>query len=751
MKKAIITLFLLFFMQNSMGQDNNKQHKFTNSLIKESSPYLLQHAHNPVNWQAWGEHAFAQAKQENKPIFLSIGYSTCHWCHVMERESFENEKIAKYLNDNFISIKVDREQLPVVDENYMMAVLISNGRGGWPSTNFLTTDGLSFYGGTYYPPDTFLNLLQQINDMWHNKNPQVLKQADNVQNAIAKFQQNQKTTDKLKNQIIKKAVNNITNIFDDMQGGFGAAPKFPHEPTLFFLLNQYQATGDDAILKMITITLDAMADGGIYDQIGGGFARYSTDNEWLVPHFEKMLYNQAHLGRIYLQAYQITKNIKYKRVATEILDYIIREMTDKNGGFYSATDADSEGEEGVFFLWTLKDLQTTLDKDDYKMIKDYYNLSKVGNFEGKNILNVQVEDVDFAKKHQLSLNEFYQKLDTIKQKMQDYRNKREKPFLDQKIISSWNAMMINTMVIGGRILQNEKYQKSAINAMDYVYHKNRDKNNQFLRMSLNNKAQTAATQEDYAYLSEALLSLYDETDDKKYLNQAIQTTDKMINLFWDEKDDGFFMGLPNKIVKMARAKDNGADNAIPSGSSVALNVLQKLKNRSDDFKYETYANKLAQSLTAKIQQRPSSYAYFLTAFDEFKNGEVSHRKYAAYGKIVINSSIKNNKLNINIKMAEKWHINANQTIKGLIATSFKAVSVNSQKGPIKLSNIIWQKPKKLFLSFADKEIPVYEHNTKIIADINPKTANFKVELKLQACSDKVCLPPEVIDLYPIAK
>jgi uncharacterized protein len=751
-KLKIVLLVFTFLTINTIVMAKNKEntHKFTNALINEASPYLLQHAHNPVNWFAWKKSAFAKAKKEDKPIFLSIGYSTCHWCHVMERESFENEKIAKYLNENFIAIKVDREQHPVVDNNYMLAVMMLNGRGGWPASVFLTPDGLAFYAGTYYPPDVFLNVLKQINDNWKNKKPQVLLQTNKIKKAIKNYKGSQNINEELDKKIFYKTVNNIKNSFDDMQGGFSSAPKFPNEPILFFLLHQYQRENNPQILTMIDKTLLSMAKGGIYDHIGGGFARYSTDNDWLVPHFEKMLYNQAHLSRAYLLAYKITQNIKYKRVAIDILDYVIREMTDKNGGFYSATDADSEEIEGKFFVWSLQEIQEILPKDEAKLIIDYYNITKEGDFEGENILNVSVDDAEFAKKYNLTTEKFYQKLDKIILKIREVRNKRIKPFLDKKIITSWNAAMISSFVTGFMILQKKRYLKTAKKAYDFINTKHRDKQDNLQRMSLQKKTQTRATFEDYAYIGEASLYLYQATDNKKYLKDALKNTEKMIEKFYDKTSNKFFMAEQSLVVDIKPQLDDGFDNAIPSATSVAFNVLQKLTKMHDDFKYENIVRQILQSFTAKLNKNPSSFGYFLTALNNFNNGSVENIAYGAHGKIKIITRIDKNKAHIAVKLADNWHINSHIKQEGLIATVVEKINkkyANSENSVLKID---YPTPIFLNLAFAKRKISVYEKQADIVVTFKKpikKPVNFKLKLSLQACSDETCLPPERIFLY----
>jgi uncharacterized protein YyaL (SSP411 family) len=391
------------------------QPAFINRLILEDSPYLIQHAHNPVNWYPWGEEAFALAEKLDKPIFLSIGYATCHWCHVMERESFEDAFIASKINEGFIPIKVDREQRPDVDASYMTAVNIMNGTGGWPMSSWLNVEAQPFYAGTYYPPEVFSDLLDQITRVWYQGRESVEQQASDLADAVASSTRLSGEAREVGQDVIERAVNDIVSSFDDFEGGFGAAPKFPQESKLFLLLDHAKRYNNEEALNAAHFSLQAMAAGGIHDQVAGGFHRYAVDNAWLVPHFEKMLYNQALLSRNYLSAYTINGDIEHKRTVERVLDYVLREMTSPEGGFYSATDADSEGEEGTFFIWTPEELVTVLGKEDAALAQDIWNVTDVGNFEHKNILHYYGSLSDVSKEQQMSLDELIKKVDAMRE------------------------------------------------------------------------------------------------------------------------------------------------------------------------------------------------------------------------------------------------------------------------------------------------------------------------------------------------
>jgi uncharacterized protein len=407
--------------------DKDGEPLYTNELIHEDSPYLVQHAHNPVNWVPWGDEAFESARQEDKPVFLSIGYSTCHWCHVMEHESFDNVQIAEYLNEHFICIKLDREQRPDLDDVYMTGLQVMKGQGGWPMSNFLTHEGYPFYAGTYYPPDNFLDILKQLAEAWRTRRAEIQSQATEVSNAIVKYTSAKNSAEELGGELISRAASELVARLDETNGGFGSAPKFPNESQLLLLIDDIRRSQSSDSLHALTLTLDKMYQGGIYDQVAGGFHRYAVDSQWLVPHFEKMLYNQAQLLSVYSQAFGLTGDPAYKRIATEIANYVVRDMTDLEGGFYSATDADSEGEEGLFFVWTPDELKTCLTQDQVAFVTEVYGVTDDGNFEGHNILNLDGSLEDYADAHDLDINELLVELQKIKECLYQSREQRVHP------------------------------------------------------------------------------------------------------------------------------------------------------------------------------------------------------------------------------------------------------------------------------------------------------------------------------------
>jgi len=726
--------------------------KYTNRLILENSPYLIQHAHNPVNWYAWGEEAFAKARKEDKPIFLSIGYSTCHWCHVMEVESFDNELMAKYLNDHFISIKVDREQRPDIDSYFMTGVMITTGHGGWPMSNFLMPDGKPFYGGTYFPPEQFRQLLERIGYLWETQREELATSAEKVAAAIAKASASKASAQNVDQKVIDAAVKGILQGYDDFQGGFSPAPKFPNEPSLFLLLRQMERSNDIPLNIAVYHTLNAMAQGGIYDQIGGGFHRYATDSAWLIPHFEKMLYNQAHLARIYLQAYKISGDPLYARVVRQTLDYVLREMKAPEGGFYSATDADSEGEEGLFFVWKKAEITSTLPPDLATLTLDLFGVSKGGNFEGRNILNLPLALDDYAKARKQELPKLLTQVDAIRDQLWQEREKKLHPLRDDKILTAWNGMIIGALAEAAQVLNSPVYLDSAKRAAEFLWKNNRQDSGQLYRAFLNGTASVAAAQEDYAYLAEGLLRLFDVTGDAAWLQKARQTTDIMLEEFWDAEQGGFFMAGQSTVVpKMPRLKEVH-DGAIPSGNSVALRTLVELTQRTGESAYEDKAVATIAAFSEQIAANPSAYAYLLLGVDQLLGGETGTAQYGARGAVSVQGQLETDEgggywLKVNLSIKPGWHINAHKPLqKDLIATT---VSVDENAKGWALEPVIYPEPLNKTLAFQQSILALYEGKIMFKSKVKAEKSAAKilpVKVNLQACNDKHCLAPETLQL-----
>jgi hypothetical protein len=598
------------------------QHRFTNRLINETSPYLLQHAHNPVDWYAWGEEAIAKAKAEDKPIFLSIGYAACHWCHVMEHESFENEQIARLMNEHFICIKVDREERPDLDAIYMNAVQMMSGHGGWPMSMFLTPDLKPFYGGTYFPPADrqgmpgFARVLLTMADLYRTRRDEVLTSADSVTAELRNINRFRESGEMLTTEILNQAFSGLVASFDPSHGGFGRAPKFPPSMTLMFLLRHHLRTHSPEALQMVEVTLERMARGGIYDHLGGGFARYSTDARWIVPHFEKMLYDNALLARIYLYAYQATGKSFYRQIAEETLEYTLRDMTGSEGGFYSSEDADSEGVEGKFYVWTKDEVTALLGEEEGEIFCRYYDITKEGNFEdGQSILNTPLSPEEFAADENMSIDELKRIINAGKKKLFYERAGRARPGLDDKILTAWNAMMLTAFAEASRILGRDDYGEVARRNAEFLL-SNLLVDGRLLRTYKDGRAKLNAYLEDYAYLIEGLIALYEATFELRYFEQARELANSMIERFWDEEEGGFYFTSRDHEELIMRAKDY-FDNAIPSGNSVAALAFLKLWALTQESVYQRCAATILRTMRQAMAKYPSGFGYLLSALDAY--------------------------------------------------------------------------------------------------------------------------------------
>ena len=591
-----------------------------NRLANETSPYLLQHANNPVDWYPWGEEALEHAREEDKPILLSVGYSACHWCHVMERESFENPDIAAQMNDNFISVKVDREERPDIDSIYMTAVQAMTGHGGWPMTVFLTPDGKPFYGGTYFPPEdrggmpSFPRVLEAISDAYNNSRGDVLTTTEHLLERMRQMSAiGQQGFEPLTDEVMRLAMRKAASDFDPRHGGFGIQPKFPQPMTYEFLLRHYLRTEDSDALHMVELTLQRMATGGIYDQIGGGFHRYSTDAFWLVPHFEKMLYDNALLTRLYLHAYQITSNPLYRRIVEETLEYVMREMTSPEGGFYSAQDADSEGVEGKFFIWLPQEILETLGDEDGEIICRYYGVTPHGNFEGRNILRVAMDAANLAREEGLAAAEFGELLERAKARLLEIRNERIAPGLDDKILTSWNGLMLAAFAEAAAVLGREDYAEVAERNAEFLL-ANLLRDGRLLRTYKDGVAKLNGYLEDYAFLIDGLLTLHEVNFSRQTLDAAIKLGNAMAELFWDAATGQFFDTGHDHEQLVVRPKDL-TDNAIPCGGSMAVDVLLRLAVIIGDGDMERKASGALRSVRQLMMTFPTAAGHWLGALD----------------------------------------------------------------------------------------------------------------------------------------
>ena len=593
----------------------------TNRLIHETSPYLLQHAHNPVDWYPWSEEAFEKAKKENKPVLLSIGYSACHWCHVMERESFENEKIAALMNELFVNIKVDREERPDLDEIYMNAVQMLTGRGGWPMTMFLTPEGKPFYGGTYFPPEDrqgmpgFPRILQGVAQAYRERPADVEKSVAQILETLHHMAESQPSENDFAPGIIAESCEKIARAYDSENGGLGQAPKFPNPGVYELFLRYYSESGDERYLTMVAQTLSKMAQGGIYDHVGGGFHRYSVDAKWLVPHFEKMLYDNAQLLRIYSQAYVITREPLYKTVVEESAGYLLREMHQPEGGFYSTQDADSEGEEGKFFVWTLAEIDALLGAEDGEVFARMYDVTEEGNFEEKNILH-PILTVDQANKFfRKEKSEIEALLARTKEKLFTAREKRIKPFRDEKIIAAWNGLLLSGLAEAIKITGASSCLEASRRTVEFIFGR-MFRDGYLLHVYKDGQAKLRGYLDDYAFVALGLLDLYEVLLDRSLIDRAMELVDIMLREFWDERGGGLFYTGKSHVPLISRAKPV-FDASIPSGNAIAAQLLLRLYHLVGAEDYHTRAETILRSYYDAMVSQPFGFAHMLCALDQY--------------------------------------------------------------------------------------------------------------------------------------
>ena len=718
--------------------------KWTNRLIHETSPYLLLHAHNPVDWYPWDNEALARAKKENKLIFLSVGYSTCYWCHVMEREVFSDPEIAAMMNKDFINIKIDREERPDLDEIYMTATQLLTQRGGWPNSVFLTPDLKPFYAGTYFPPTDvpgrpgFPTILDAVHEAWVTREVEVIESANQVSDTIELATSRgfrALTATPLDRSLTTAALDYLRTTYSEAYGGFGGAPKFPSPANLEFLLSEYERVADESLLKMVTYTLDMMAYGGMYDQIGGGFHRYSVDEKWLVPHFEKMLYDNAQLAKVYLQAHQLTQEPRYRRIAEEIFSFVFREMTAPEGGFYAALDAETDAEEGKYYVWTADEIQKILGKKRAARFAGVYGVDKGPNFEGKNVLYVP---------NGAAAEDALKEVEFAREKLLTARFDREYPLLDTKIIVNWNGLMIDALAYGYQVLGNERYLLAASKAAQFILDTLKKPDGELCHTYTAGVVKQDVYLDDYAFFVRGLLGLYQATGEQQWLNSAKRLTDAMIQLFWDDKNGGFYYTKADAEHLIVRTK-KPYDSAIPSGNAVAIANL--LAFGTD---YRSYTEETLQIFAQSMSQSPSSFMYMHFALNRFltsgeESDEVEPLIVSATAKVnAENKGIYDVMLQLNI--AEGWHMNANPAGQdNLIPTT---VTVNTDT-PFEILDVAYPKGRSTRFEFSNESLNVYEGNLSIPLKLRLKSDKIKsaqVVLKLtyQPCNETECLLPQTV-------
>lgn len=626
--RFLVLVFSVFLLRTNMAHAQG----MTNRLIKEKSPYLLQHAHNPVDWYPWGDEAFQKAKKEDKPVFLSIGYSTCHWCHVMEEESYSSPLIANVLNRYFVAIKVDREERPDIDSVYMNAVQAMTGSGGWPLNIFLTPEREPFYGGTYFPPDNLRDILLKIADAWKNKRNELVQSARRLTDMLNNLAVSSNEKSVVSREIFDDAFKVLLSQYDPAYGGLGNAPKFPSGHTFSFLLRCYYRNGDKKALEMVENTLDHMAGGGIFDHIEGGFHRYSTDQKWFLPHFEKMLYDQAIIAKVYLEAYQITKKDKYAGIARNIFEYVLRDMSQPEGGFYSAEDADSAPDalypgkkvEGAYYVWTMDEIIRVLGDENDEIFSYRYGLKQTGNvnvddprneFKGKNVLSVSHTIKDIAERFKKSEEDIEEILARSRRKLFMERSRRPRPHLDDKILTDWNGLMISSLALGGEILNEPRYIAASRKAADFILKMLKTNEGRLLHRFRDKAAEISGFLDDYAFFINGLLDLYEATFEPGYLKEAMGLNEKMLRLFEDKASGGFFFTASDaENILSGRGKEY-YDSALPSGNSIAALVLLRLNRVTLKDNFALAARKSFSYISGRLSDSPAAYTQLLIALD----------------------------------------------------------------------------------------------------------------------------------------
>ncbi len=747
-KLLIVVLIISGTILSAYSAETSVKNRKPNKLFGVESPYLQQHVYNVVDWYPWGNEALDKAKREGKPIFLSVGYSTCHWCHVMRRESFENEVIGKYMNENFVSIKIDRERRPDLDEQFMLVTQIIAGSGGWPNSVFLTPEGKPFFAGTYFPPDVFMKILEQLNGLWNEEPDDVRVEGERIASLVRDFMNRSEAAKDLTPEAVRAAARAMLPQMDEFNGGFGVAPKFPQESTLLFLLDQAERDGDRELFDGVMQALDGMIKGGIHDHVGGGFHRYSVDAEWDVPHFEKMLYNQAMIGRLLVRAYAATGRQRYKRAAQRAFDYVLREMRDEKGGFYSAQDAVSRGEsgedeEGYYYIWTPEQVEAVLGNETAFALKA---LSVVpdGNFEQSNVLRMSDLPEILAEEYEISEADYLAWVDDILAKLYKARSKRPPPHKDRKIVVAWNAMMIETLAEASSVFGRPDYYQAAKQAADYILREFLQEDG-LKRVEFEGSIGVEGQLPDYAGLGTALLALHDYqpmgAGNANYLKIAQQLVDEIGRRFGNEdvKGGAFRMTMESDGLGQMLPVE---DNEIPSGNALALSLLGGLSKRVNDPKFAQDATLLAAALSGAALESAAGGGYALLSAQRLILGESGHVRFMADGAVRVTSRIehKEGKVKFDVRLKKGWHINANKPLEDYFIPT--QLSVDGKKA----GENVYPRPTVKSLQFNAKPMALYEGEITLVGEIGEKEAGEtgEVLLQLQACSDQICLLPEEV-------
>jgi uncharacterized protein YyaL (SSP411 family) len=696
--------------------------------LSAGSPYLRQHADDAVKWHSWGDAAFEKARKLKRPIYLSIGYSACHWCHVMQEESFTNPVIAKILNENYVPILVDRERRPDIDEIYMLATEAISGQGGWPNNLILTPEKEPVFGAVYIPPDALQNLLTGFLGDWASNQIEIRAEAKRVSGLLSQFLNRKLEAAEITPKILSEAASALAAKFDQMNGGIGTAPKYFRPPVLRLLLQHAERTGSNDALEAVEITLKAGAHGGIHDHLAGGFHRYAVDPAWRVPHFEKMLYDQALMVSVYTHAYRLTGNPLYAQIARKTLDYVLADLTSPEGGFFSTRDADTDGVEGAFYVWTEQEFAEILGPEEGKFATDLFEVQNEGELEGKIVLNLDHAEPGME-----------QRISTIFSKLHAARKKRTPPARDEKIITAWNGLMIAAMADGATELGDDKFRKAAVKAAQFLWHTLYSQNSQSLsRISFAGQASVDATLNDYAFATLAMSAIYDLTGEAKWLERAETLAKRMNQLFGDADAGDFYMTAA--LTGFARAKLRG-DSDIPSGNAIAFKVNSMLSRRSLTPEFRHRADAALAALSGHALSDVVGGASILSAAQTHLFGQSGNLQYAARGAVRVAARLSDDQRNLILDLVIRpgWHINAHKPLEqDFIPTTLTFGSKNTDVFEVKYPEPVHRK-----LGFHDEELALYEGRTSIRVDL-PKTlkASGKAALEVQACSDSLCLQPE---------
>jgi len=739
----------------------------SNQLGDSSSPYLLQHADNPVHWRQWSDEAFEQARQQDKPVFLSVGYSTCHWCHVMAHESFEDHEVAEVLNRHFIPIKVDREQLPDVDARYMLATQAFYAlqgmprAGGWPNSVWLMPDGRPFYAGTYFPRSQFVQLLQRIAELWQSDRQAVEQNADAMMRAMKRLREMEMAEAELDPNVVDSALEQFLTHRDSEHGGLGRSPKFPPHGVLNLALDRYRRTDDRDVLGFLTHTLNAMRRGGVYDHIGGGFHRYSTDRQWLVPHFEKMLYDNAQLIEVYAAAATITGEPDYRRVVRETFGWIERQMTHEDGGFYTALDADSEGEEGKYYVWTADEVRRVLGEDDGNLFVDVYGMREQGNWSeeatghksGTNIAHLPQPIGDYAASHDMDGDDLRRRLDAMRDQLLEARQQRVRPHLDDKVVVGWNGLMIEALADAGRMLDEPRYTKAAVASAEFILDSATDANGHLQRLWREGQLSGPGYLDDYAWLVNGLISLHETTGESRWLDEAQRLADVMIDRFGDPSGGGFYYTAEGHDSRVPRTKNTGGGGNTPEPNGSAARALLRLARLTDQPRYTLLARATLKAFAGAMANQPHGNESLLLAMSKLEHdpqlrqhlstdaGPVHAELVAPDGAVQPGTTVE---LTVKLTIDEPYHIYSPKPgMDNLQPTVVQASDANG----LTLGELRYPEPRQVHDKVFDQQLNIYDGEAAITVPVEVAAeASGEISVRLnvtwQACDDRTCLPPQ---------